>query len=160
MSFAQAVPELIAGPIAGAYLDRVDRRKVIVAPPRSLALVATALLTVLVVTDPCEFWHLLAIGALLGAVSGFDWPARLALVPSLVPPPRVAKRDCAQHGRIQWGPHPRSHPCRVDHRRGWTSRPASPSPRWRSCPMLLIVMTLTDRPPAPVTGSESLEPTR
>jgi MFS family permease len=84
MSFAQAVPELIAGPIAGAYLDRVDRRKVIVAT-QLLALVATALLTVLVFAETVEFWHLLTIGALLGLVAGFDWPARLALVPSLVP---------------------------------------------------------------------------
>jgi MFS family permease len=84
MGFAQAVPELIAGPIAGAYLDRVDRRRVIVAT-QLLALAATALLTLLVFTDTVQFWHLLAIGALLGTVSGFDWPARLALVPSLVP---------------------------------------------------------------------------
>lgn len=84
MSFAQAVPELVAGPIAGAYLDRVDRRKVIVAT-QLLALAATALLTVIVYAGTVEFWHLLAIGALLGLVAGFDWPARLALVPSLVP---------------------------------------------------------------------------
>jgi MFS family permease len=84
MSFAQAVPELVAGPIAGAYLDRIDRRKVIVAT-QALAITATAVLTLLVMTDVVRFWQLLAIGAVLGVVSGFDWPARLALVPSLVP---------------------------------------------------------------------------
>jgi MFS family permease len=83
MGFAQAVPELIAGPIAGAYLDRVDRRKVIVVT-QVTALLASAALTLLVFTETVQFWHLLAIGALLGLVSGFDWPARLALVPSLV----------------------------------------------------------------------------
>lgn len=83
MSFAQAVPELVAGPIAGAYLDRVDRRKVIVAT-QALALTVTAAITVLVYAGSVQYWHLLTAGVALGTVSGFDWPARLALVPSLV----------------------------------------------------------------------------
>jgi MFS family permease len=83
MSFAQAIPELLAGPLAGAYLDRIDRRKVLLAT-QLIFVTLIALLTILVSTGSVEFWQLLVIGATIGMAAGFDWPARLSVVPSLV----------------------------------------------------------------------------
>jgi MFS family permease len=83
LSFCASVPELVVGPVAGAVLDRVDRRRVIVLT-QLLALVTASTLSVLIFTDQVVFWHLLVAAAVIGVSTGFDWPARLALVPSLV----------------------------------------------------------------------------
>lgn len=107
ISFAQAAPELIVGPIAGAYLDRVDRRKVLLAIQimfMTLMLVVTAL----VVTDAVRFWHLLIVALIVGTITGFDWPARLALAPTLVDRSRlqsaVAINAAAFNGARVLGP--------------------------------------------------------
>ena len=83
MSFAQAVPELVAGPLAGAYLDRVDRRKVLLIT-QSIFIVAMIAVLALLLSDSVQYWHLLVIGVTIGTVAGFDWPARLSVVPALV----------------------------------------------------------------------------
>ena len=83
ISFAQAGPELIFGPIAGAYLDRIDRRKVLLAV-QATYIVMMALLTFIVATGIVEYWHLLTIAVIVGTAVAFDWPARLSIVPALV----------------------------------------------------------------------------
>ncbi len=83
VGFANAAPVLIAAPIAGAVLDRVDRRRVLLAVQVTLVVTAAALGT-LVATGTVEVWHIMAIAAVNGLASGFDWPARLSMVPSLV----------------------------------------------------------------------------
>jgi MFS family permease len=83
MSFAQAVPELVAGPLAGAYLDRIDRRKVLLVT-QSIFVAAMLAVLLLLLADAVRFWHLLVIGVTIGTVAGFDWPARLSVVPALV----------------------------------------------------------------------------
>lgn len=83
ISFAQAGPELIFGPIAGAYLDRIDRRKVLLAV-QATYIVMMALLTYIVAAGIVEYWHLLTIAVIVGIAVAFDWPARLSIVPALV----------------------------------------------------------------------------
>lgn len=83
VSFANAAPVLIASPIAGAILDRVDRRRVLQAVQLTQGLSILALAT-LVATDRIEVWHVLVVAAIIGFASGFDWPARLATIPLLV----------------------------------------------------------------------------
>jgi len=84
VSFCQAAPVLIVSPIAGAIIDRVDRRLVLLIVQ---VVVATTmfLLATLVVTGAIEVWHIMVLAAIAGTASGFDWPARLSLVPALVP---------------------------------------------------------------------------
>jgi len=83
IGFAQAAPELFVGPVAGAYLDRVDRRKVLVVV-QAIAIAMMILVTTLIVTDAIAFWHLLIVALVIGTITGFDWPARMALSPTLV----------------------------------------------------------------------------
>ncbi|MDQ3044154.1 MAG: MFS transporter [Chloroflexota bacterium] len=84
VGFCQAAPVLIASPIAGALLDVIDRRKVLIAVQLTVAS-AMAVLGTLAATGLVEVWHVMVIAVINGAASGFDWPARLSLVPSLVP---------------------------------------------------------------------------
>ena len=83
VSFANAAPVLIASPIAGAILDRVDRRRVLQAVQITQGLSIFVLAT-LVATDRIAVWQVLIIAAIIGFASGFDWPARLATIPLLV----------------------------------------------------------------------------
>lgn len=83
VSFCQAAPVLIAAPIAGAILDRVNRRVVLLVVQ---VIVASAMLVLatLVATGRVQVWQIMVIAVIVGTASGFDWPARLSLLPSLV----------------------------------------------------------------------------
>jgi predicted MFS family arabinose efflux permease len=83
ISFAQAAPVLITGPIAGALLDRIDRRLVLLGV-QIVNIVAMVVVTWLVWSGNVEYWHLVITSIVVGSASGFDWPARLSIVPSLV----------------------------------------------------------------------------
>lgn len=84
ISFAQAAPVLVTGPIAGSLLDRLDKRKILMAV-QAVMIGAMLVVTWLVATDRVEFWHLVIIAVIVGGAAGFDWPSRLSLVPALVP---------------------------------------------------------------------------
>lgn len=86
MSFMQVAPELIFGPVAAALLDRIDRRKLLIVIQITY-IIGMLLLIGLMAADALQFWHLLVIGFLLGTGASFDWPARMALVPTLVDRP-------------------------------------------------------------------------
>ena len=107
VSFFQAAPVLIASPIAGALLDRVDRRKVLLVV-QVIVSIATFLLATLVATGHVQVWHIMVIAVVVGTCSGFDWPARLSLVPALVKPSQlqsaVALNSAAFNGSRVIGP--------------------------------------------------------
>ena len=107
ISFAQAAPELVAGPVAGAYLDRIDRRRVLVVV-QIVQIAMTTLIAVLIMTGAIQFWHLMAIAIVVGTATGFDWPARSSLAPTLVQPAElqsaVALNAAAFNGSRVIGP--------------------------------------------------------
>lgn len=79
----QGAPQLICAPIAGAYLDRVDRRKVLMAVQATI-LLNMLFLTWLVMTERVNFAWLALIAVIVGICASFDWPARLSIMPTLV----------------------------------------------------------------------------
>ncbi|HYH11935.1 MAG TPA: MFS transporter [Thermomicrobiales bacterium] len=84
INVAMAAPQLIGNLVAGNILDHVDRRRVLVGVQVTY-MAMMALLVALVVADTIQYWHLVVISIVTGIAVGFDWPARLSLVPSLVP---------------------------------------------------------------------------
>ncbi len=80
---------LIMAPVGGVFVDRLDKRKLLVTSECG----ATALglvITLLIVTDLIAFWHL-AIGMpVMASLFAFIQPTRHALVPSLVPQHKLA----------------------------------------------------------------------
>jgi MFS family permease len=107
VSFAQAAPVLITGPIAGALLDRIDRRRVLLVV-QVVNVLAMLVVTWLVATDQVAYWHLIVVSIVVGSASGFDWPARMSIVPSLVSRARlqsaVALNSVAFNGSRIIGP--------------------------------------------------------
>jgi MFS family permease len=89
MSFAQVAPEIIFGPVAAAVLDQLDRRRLLIII-QVVYVIGMLTLMALIALDVVEFWHLIVIGAILGTGASFDWPARMALVPTLVERPLLS----------------------------------------------------------------------
>jgi predicted MFS family arabinose efflux permease len=86
IAFADLFPAIVVGPLAGAAADRWDRLRV-TKTTQSLALCQALALFALMVTGRMTIWLLCALSALGGIIAAFNQPARLALVPSLVPRP-------------------------------------------------------------------------
>ncbi len=77
---ARAIPAVIAGPIAGVLLDRMDRRKVMIASDLIRCLLALGF--ILAIRDSSN-WMLYAFSALLMFASPFFTSGRSSILPSI-----------------------------------------------------------------------------
>jgi MFS family permease len=89
MFFAVALPGLLLGPLAIAYLDRWQRRHVLIASDASRAvIVALIALWVLPVQSgrvvPPNLFAVYLLIFVIGSITTFYYPARYALIPNLV----------------------------------------------------------------------------
>jgi predicted MFS family arabinose efflux permease len=88
-AFADLFPTVLIGPFGGALADRLDRLRLIKIA-QALGLVQALTLFLLTVSGQVTVPLLLALVLLGGVAGGVEQPARLALVPSLVPRPYLA----------------------------------------------------------------------
>jgi MFS family permease len=84
VAFADFFPVILIAPFAGAVADRVDRLLVVKISQAAL-LVQAGVLWALTATGHVNVAWLITLNAIHGIVVAFNQPARLALVPSLVP---------------------------------------------------------------------------
>jgi predicted MFS family arabinose efflux permease len=84
ISCADLLPAIIVGPIGGALADRVNRLHMMMAAQSAALLVAVAL-CVLTATEVMTIEMLALLVMLHGIANGFNQPARLSLIPSLMP---------------------------------------------------------------------------
>lgn len=82
--FAATVPTVLLSPIAGALVDRWDRRRVLLWSD-ALSALTTLLIAALLYTDSFRIWHLVLISGVGSAVGTFQTPAFTASVAMLVP---------------------------------------------------------------------------
>ena len=83
--FLETLPFIIFGLFAGAVADAFDRKKVLLVT-MVLQLIPGVAMALLTYTDAVQVWHIYTLGFLGAFVDVFNWPARAALVPRLVPP--------------------------------------------------------------------------
>lgn len=89
LSAVSMLPSLLAGAWCGALVDRLDRRRVLIAT--QIALTALSLLLyVLIAAHTVAYWSILAISATSGMVNALDGPARQVYVLDLVGRRRLA----------------------------------------------------------------------
>ena len=84
VQFFSGLPVLLLSPLAGVAADRFDRRKLLAVIQVANAVPAFGV-AILSALGRLEVWHVYLMAFCIGASSAFDWPARLSLVPNLVP---------------------------------------------------------------------------
>ncbi len=82
-TFAALLPQLVVGPLAGAWVDRQDKRRMLIGVQALLAGQAL-LLAVLTATGTIGATLIVAMSALLGVLNAFDTPLRQSLINSFV----------------------------------------------------------------------------
>ena len=80
----RAVPTLVVGPWSGVYLDRIDRRKMVIAVQFCLAVSAT-LFAFLVASGEVEVWHAFVYAGVSSVFHSIMQPGRQALIANVVP---------------------------------------------------------------------------
>ena len=89
-SLAALVPGIVLGPIAGAYVDRWNRRIVMIAAD-SLVALASLVLAGLFWMGSMEIWHVYLAMTLRSIGSSFHWPAMQASTSLMVPKEQLGR---------------------------------------------------------------------
>jgi MFS family permease len=84
VGFCQALPRLLLGAVGGAIVDRVERRRLLIATQVS-AMIQAFLFWALVYFEQIQFWHVLILVLFLGTVNSINQTARHSLINNLVP---------------------------------------------------------------------------
>jgi DHA3 family macrolide efflux protein-like MFS transporter len=89
-SIVALVPEIVLGPLAGAYVDRWNRRTVMIVADGTIAL-ASVWLAYMFWIGAAQVWHVYVI-MLVRAIGGsFHWPAMQASTTLMVPKEHLAR---------------------------------------------------------------------
>jgi len=82
-AFAMQIPFLVLAPLAGVFVDRLDRRRVLLVTNTVAAVQAVTMFAV-VALGIVQPWHLIAGNLVLGVVNACDAPARQSILIHLV----------------------------------------------------------------------------
>jgi MFS family permease len=82
-AFAMQIPFLLLAPLAGVFIDRLDRRRVLLVT-NSIAALQASLMFAVVALGVVQPWHLIAGNLVLGIVNACDAPARQSILIQLV----------------------------------------------------------------------------
>jgi MFS family permease len=92
LSFFAALPYVLLSPLAGALVDRWDRRRVLIFSDLCAGVVTVGLLAMFQ-SDNLQIWHLYLAEALLSAFGAFQDPAFESSVALLVPAPQLTRAN-------------------------------------------------------------------
>lgn len=107
LGFFAFLPALLINPIAGVWVDRLDRRKVLIVADLGAGLM-TVLLLALHRLDAMQVWHLYVVQFMAGAFEAFQLPAYSAATTLLLPKAHYGRaaglRFVAEHGAMVISP--------------------------------------------------------
>lgn len=83
VSFAGQIPTFLFAPIAGVWVDRLDRRRVLVVT-QILAMLQSLALSALTLSGHINIPEVIALGAFQGLINSFDMPGRQAFLVQMV----------------------------------------------------------------------------
>ena len=84
VAFFNFTPTIVMSPIAGALVDRWNR-KVTMGVSDVASGLGTVIMLVLYATGHLQIWHLCAVGVLSGTFQAFQWPAYQAAISTMMP---------------------------------------------------------------------------
>lgn len=90
LGFSAVVPYIILSPIAGAIVDKLNRRKILIFSDIGAGIVTIGIM-ILYVTGKLEVWHLFIAEALSGGFESFQIPAYQASITMLIPKDKFAR---------------------------------------------------------------------
>jgi MFS family permease len=107
IGLARATPALTLSLVAGAIVDRTDRRRVLLVT-QAISAGLTAVLAALTVAGVVTIGIVMLLSALIGMSSAFDAPARQSMLQRLVPPAQmmnaIGLQSAVVHGTGVIGP--------------------------------------------------------
>jgi MFS family permease len=83
VGFTTQIPTFILSPFTGVLIDRYNRLRIMMLSQISFMLHALVM-TLLVLFNIVEVWHIIALSLIFGIISSFDAPARQSLVINLI----------------------------------------------------------------------------
>jgi MFS family permease len=83
VGFAGQIVSFLLGPVAGVWVERLDRRKMLVWTQAAAAVQSLAL-AVLTLTHVITLWEIIALTALQGIINAFDMPGRQSFLVQMV----------------------------------------------------------------------------
>lgn len=83
VGFCNVVPLLVFSPLAGAIVDRSNRKLMMMLSDLAAGLGTIAIL-LLYITGNLQIWHLYIVAAIVGAFQTFQWPAYSAAITMMV----------------------------------------------------------------------------
>jgi MFS family permease len=95
LGFFAFVPYVLISPIAGVWVDRLDRRKIMILADLGAGIMTIGLL-ILLSTNSLQTWHLFVAEALTGAFEAFQIPAYIASTTML-----ISKKQYARAGGLR-----------------------------------------------------------
>lgn len=98
MGFCVVLPGIVLAPVAGALVDRWDRRKALVLSDLVAALCGGGI-AVLLWSGRLEIWHLYVLQGLASTGMAWQWPAFSAMMTVLVPKQHLGRAS----GMLQFG---------------------------------------------------------
>jgi MFS transporter, DHA3 family, macrolide efflux protein len=84
VSFFSFAPTVLLSPLAGALIDRWNRKLILMLSDLAAGL-STIVVLGLYTTGNLEIWHLYITGAFAGAFQAFQWPAYSATITTMMP---------------------------------------------------------------------------
>jgi MFS transporter, DHA3 family, macrolide efflux protein len=90
IAFCASLPGILISPIAGALIDRYDRRWIMVLSDAGAG-VCTLAIGLMLWTGHLEIWHIYIIVAISSAFVAFQWPAHSAAITLLVPKQQLGR---------------------------------------------------------------------
>lgn len=83
LGFAAQVPTFVFASIAGVWVDRLNRHRLLIAT-QTLAMVQAFTMAALTLTGAIQIWEIFALQLTLGLINAFDMPARQAVLVDLI----------------------------------------------------------------------------
>lgn len=83
LGVAQFAPMLLFSLFAGVFIDRINKKKVLMIT-QSILMILAFLLSYLVITEKVQYIHIIFIAVIMGFVNTLDMPTRQSFIPELV----------------------------------------------------------------------------
>ncbi|MDD5773830.1 MAG: MFS transporter [bacterium] len=83
VGFLSQIPVFFFAPFAGIFVDRWDRRKLLIIT-QILSTIQAAVLFILVLLNMIAVWHVIVLGIFLGLINVFDMPGRQVFVVDII----------------------------------------------------------------------------